>query len=69
MPTAVLPPLPSPASSHSPQVIPLDERGGMGEAFNMRLDELKVVDLAFLGERCWRALLRARSSCLHCVWS
>lgn len=32
------------------QVIPLDERGGLGEAFNMRLDELKVVDIAFLGE-------------------
>jgi len=34
------------------QVIPLEERGlGLGEAFNMRLDELKVVDIAFLGER------------------
>lgn len=31
------------------QVIPLDERGTLGEAFNMRLDELKVIDLAFLG--------------------
>lgn len=33
-----------------PQVIPLDERGGLQEAFNMRLDELRVVDIAFLGE-------------------
>lgn len=33
------------------QVIPLEERGlGLGEAFNMRLDELKVVDIAFLGK-------------------
>ncbi|PSC68559.1 DNA damage-binding 1 [Micractinium conductrix] len=30
------------------KVIPLDERGTLGEAFNMRLDELKVIDLAFL---------------------
>jgi DNA damage-binding protein 1 len=31
------------------KVIPLEERGlGLGEAFNMRLDELKVVDIAFL---------------------
>lgn len=36
---------------HAAQVIPLEERGlGLGEAFNMRLDELKVVDIAFLGE-------------------
>jgi hypothetical protein len=27
----------------------MDERGGLQEAFNVRLDELKVVDLAFLG--------------------
>lgn len=32
------------------QVIPLDERSGLGEAFNMRLDELKVVDITFLCE-------------------
>ncbi|EFN59838.1 hypothetical protein CHLNCDRAFT_29381 [Chlorella variabilis] len=30
------------------KVIPMDERGGLQEAFNMRLDELKVVDIAFL---------------------
>ncbi|KAL4855081.1 DNA damage-binding protein 1 [Chlorella vulgaris] len=30
------------------KVIPMDERGGLQEAFNVRLDELKVVDLAFL---------------------
>ena len=31
------------------QVIPLDGRGVLQEAFSMRLEELKVVDLAFLG--------------------
>lgn len=36
---------------HAAQVIPLEDQGlGLGEAFNMRLDELKVVDIAFLGE-------------------
>ena len=31
-----------------PQIIPLDERGQLGEAFNVRLEELRVVDLALL---------------------
>jgi hypothetical protein len=38
------------------QVIPMDEAGGLQEAFNTRLDELKVIDLAFLGAPlflCW----------------
>ncbi|KAL4429821.1 hypothetical protein ABPG77_010938 [Micractinium sp. CCAP 211/92] len=30
------------------KVVPMDERGGLQEAYSMRLEELKVIDLAFL---------------------
>jgi DNA damage-binding protein 1 len=32
------------------KVIPIDETGALSEAFNVRLEELKVLDLAFLHE-------------------
>ena len=31
------------------QVIPVDDRGQLHEAFNMRVEELKVKDMQFLG--------------------
>lgn len=30
------------------QVIPIDEKGQLHEAFNMRIDELNVIDMIFL---------------------
>ncbi len=38
------------------QVIPIDERGHLHEAFNVRLEELAVIDMAFL-EGCARPTL------------
>lgn len=48
------------------QVIPMDEAGGLQEAFNTRLDELKVIDLAFLGAPhflCWVSFRSVASWC------
>ena len=30
------------------QVIPIDDKGQLSEAFNMRIDELNVIDMVFL---------------------
>ena len=40
----------------------MDERGHLAEAFNMRIDELNVIDMAFL-EGCARPTIGALPGC------